>query len=242
MILPSTTATAAKHQAADVALLPIGSFEQHGAHLPLATDSLIAGLIAERIASAYDLLLLPTIPISCSHEHEGLLAGTTSIRASTLYTLVNDIADSLERQGIHRLALISGHGGNYVLSNVAQEASASRTRRMLVYPSSADWNAARTAAGCELTASEDMHAGEGETSILLHAAPSQVGDYKRADHRADHRPDLLLHGVEAYAPNGVIGQPSLASAEKGRSLLDALTNQFAARLEQLRAAPIGHST
>ena len=60
--------------------------------------------------------------------------------------------------------------------------------------------------------------------------------------RIDVRPDLLLHGVEAYAPNGVIGQPSLASAEKGRALLDALTSQFAARLEQLRAAPVGRSS
>lgn len=239
MFLPSTTATEVQRQGADVAVLPIGSFEQHGAHLPLATDSLIAGFIAERIASAYDLLLLPTIPISCSHEHEGLLAGTTSIRASTLYAVVNDVADSLERQGIHRLALISGHGGNYVLSNVAQETSAGRTRRMLVYPASAEWNAARTVAGCELTANEDMHAGEGETSILLHADPALVGNYHRADHRADVRPDLLLHGVEVYAPNGVIGQPSLASAEKGGALLDALTGQFAARLEQLRAAQVG---
>ncbi|MFC7344979.1 creatininase family protein [Saccharopolyspora griseoalba] len=238
MFLPSTTAADVKKQNLDAAVLPIGSFEQHGAHLPLATDSMIAWLIAERLATTYNLMLLPTIPFSCSHEHEGVLAGTVSIASTTLYAQVNDIADSLQRQGIRRIALISGHGGNYVLSNVAQEVSASRNRAMLVYPDKI-WDQARDDAGCELTASQDMHAGEGETSILLHAAPDQVGDYMSADHRADQRPDLLLHGLGHYAPEGTIGQPSLASADKGKRLLDALQDLFAERLEQLRAAPVG---
>lgn len=238
MYLPSTTATDVQHQDVDVAVLPIGSFEQHGSHLPLSTDSMIAGLIAERLASAYTLMLLPTLPISCSHEHDGVLAGTVSIRSTTLHALVNDIADSLANQGIRRIALISGHGGNYILQHLAQEASASRTRSMLVYPTSRDWDAARTTAGCELTASQDMHAGEGETSILLHAAPHLVRDsYRTADHRADHRPDLLLRGLSAYAEHGTIGQPSLATADKGRALLDGLTELFAPRLDSLRAAP-----
>ncbi|WP_093267549.1 creatininase family protein [Saccharopolyspora shandongensis] len=67
--------------------------EQHGAHLPLATDSVMAHIIATRLCDASDLLLLPPTTISCSHEHEGLLAGTVSVRATMLHVIVTDIAD-----------------------------------------------------------------------------------------------------------------------------------------------------
>ncbi|MEV5543723.1 creatininase family protein [Saccharopolyspora shandongensis] len=118
---------------------------------------------------------------------------------------------------------------------MAQEASVPRSRRIIVYPGSSVWQTARQAAGCELTASQAMHAGEGETSILLHAAPLLVRDgYETADHRADERPDLLLHGLRAYTSTGVVGQPSLASAQKGAALLDAFESQFARRLDELR--------
>ncbi|GGI76840.1 creatinine amidohydrolase [Saccharopolyspora subtropica] len=236
-LLPTITAADAQRLNADVALLPVGSFEQHGACLPLATDSLIAHIIATRLADAYGLLLLPPITISCSHEHEGLpgLAGTVSIRATTLSAVVTDIADSLERQGIQRLAIINGHGGNYVLSHVAQEASVSPSRRILLYPGSGAWDRARKAAGCDLAAHQDMHAGEGETSILLHALPELVGEgYRGADHRADIRPDLLLHGMRPYTNTGVIGEPSKASAEKGAALLREFERDFGDRLAELR--------
>jgi creatinine amidohydrolase len=99
-----------------VAVLPIGSFEQHGAFLPLATDTIVACAIAEALAAAYPLLLLPPITVSCSHEHAAW-PGTVSISATTLTAVVTDIRNSLQRSGIDRLALVNGHGGNYVLGN-----------------------------------------------------------------------------------------------------------------------------
>jgi creatinine amidohydrolase len=104
-------------RAADVAVLPIGSFEQHGGHLPLATDTLIAAAIAERIAADYDLLLLPPIAIGASHEHADF-TGTVSIRSVTLHAVVTDVAASLRQSDITKLVIVNGHGGNYVLSNV----------------------------------------------------------------------------------------------------------------------------
>lgn len=230
-----STATEEGDRGADVAVLPIGSYEQHGSHLPLTTDTIVACAVARKLADAYDLLLLPPITISCSHEHEGVLAGSVSISAQTLNAVVRDVAASLERQGIRRLALINGHGGNYVLSNVTQEASVSGTHRILLYPNSAAWNTARVESGCTTTTHEDMHGGELETSILLHIAPDLVRDgWRDADHRADDRPDLLVGGLGVYAPKGIIGAPSLASAGKGAVILDSLTDSFGERLAFLR--------
>jgi creatinine amidohydrolase len=230
---PTATAIDEQNRCADVAVLPVGSFEQHGGHLPLSTDSLIASVIAERLANAYDLLRLPPITIACSHEHEGLLSGTVSISARTLYAIVTDVAESLERMGIRKLVVVSAHGGNYVLSNVVQEANVSE-RRMSLYPGRDDWNQARADAGCESSSHDDMHAGELETSILLHSAPELVrDDWKEADHNAPDRPDLLTLGTAGYTTSGVIGQPSLARQEKGAAILDSLTRSFGRHLAML---------
>ncbi len=116
-LITAATATDEGHRQAHTALLPIGSFEQHGSHLPLTTDTVVACAVAQAVTTTYrDLLLLPPITISCSHEHVGW-AGTVSISSRTLATMINDVAGSLARSGIDRLVLVNGHGGNYVLSN-----------------------------------------------------------------------------------------------------------------------------
>ena len=123
--LPTATSSDEAARNASIAVLPIGSFEQHGSHLPLATDSIVACAVAEAVSSQYDLMLLPPVTISCSHEHSDF-AGTVSISAATLYAVVKDVAASLDQRGVRRLVLVSGHGGNYVLSNAVQEANAGR--------------------------------------------------------------------------------------------------------------------
>ncbi|MFJ9613522.1 creatininase family protein [Streptomyces noursei] len=209
-----------------LALLPIGSFEQHGAHLPLTTDTLIACAVAAEIAARHEVLLLPPLTVSCSHEHADW-PGTVSVSAGTLHAVVTDIAASLHRSGVRALVLVNGHGGNYVLRNVVQESAAHDGIRMALFPGPADWAAARDRAGLETSAHDDMHAGETETSILLHTRPEAVRDgYATADHRADERPHLLTLGMAAYTASGVIGRPSLASAEKGRELLAGLAEAF----------------
>lgn len=231
-LLTTATSTDEARRAAQVAVLPVGSFEQHGGHLPLITDTVIAQIVASSIANAYDLFLLPPITISCSHEHAPF-AGTVSISARTLHQVITEIADSLEHAGIRRLALVNGHGGNYVLSNVVQEANV-RERRMLLYPGSGAWTRAREAAGCATNSHDDMHGGELETSMLLRSAPELVRDgWRDADPQAPDRPDLLLLGMAGYTTTGIIGTPSAATPEKGRLLLESLTAGFAAHLKLL---------
>lgn len=221
-LLSTATSPDEAKRAAPIAVLPVGSFEQHGDYLPLSTDTLIACIIAREVADNYNLMLVSPITISCSHEHADW-PGTVSISAQTLQRVIADIADSLEASGVHRLLLVNAHGGNYVLSNIVQEASV-HGPRMALFPTSADWRQARDAAGLATDTHTDMHAGEIETSILLHAMPEVVRPgYENADQEADDRRHLLTLGMRAYTANGVIGLPSLASAEKGKAVLTSFT-------------------
>jgi creatinine amidohydrolase len=231
-LITTATSAAERDRGARVAVLPVGSFEQHGDFLPLATDTVVASTIAQRVSEQYGLFLLPPVTLSCSHEHTGF-AGTVSISATTLAAIVTDVAASLRAAGIERLVLVNGHGGNYVLSNVVQQANTTGPH-MSLFPNREDWRRAREAAGLETSTHEDMHAGELEVSLLLHAHPELVGEqYRSGDHAADLRPHLLVTGMRGYTESGVIGRPSLATAEKGRLLLDSLAESFKEHLELL---------
>lgn len=219
---------------AAVALLPVGSFEQHGPYLPFATDTLIACAIAAELAAAYPVRRLPAITVSCSHEHAAW-PGTLSISATTLALVVRDIAASLPDSTA--LVLVNGHGGNYVLGNVVQE-----SERMALFPGVADWLDAHAAAGLETPLDSDMHAGELETSILLATQPQVLRPgYETADHLADDRRLLLATGLRPYSESGVVGRPSAASAAKGRALLAGLVTSFAAHLAVLSPTGEGRS-
>jgi creatinine amidohydrolase len=149
-----------------------------------------------------------------------------SISAETLIAVVADVAGSLRGSGIERLAIVNGHGGNYVLSNIVQQANVA-SPRMTLFPGRAEWEAARAAAGLQASATEDMHAGELEVSLLLHTYPELVGeDFRHGDWQASSRPHLLVTGMRGYTESGVIGRPSLATAEKGRGILDSLARSF----------------
>lgn len=235
-MLPLETTTGdVRDGRAGVAVLPIGSFEQHGPFLPLMTDTVIACAIAREIAHVHPVHLLPPVTISCSHEHADW-PGTVSISAVTLYAVVRDIAESLRRSGIENLVLVNGHGGNYVLRNVVQESAGTGTR-MALFPGPADWDVARERAGVLTPSHSDMHAGEVEVSILLHDHPELVRPgYETSDWTADERKHLLSLGMRAYTESGVIGRPSRASAEKGRKLLAALVDSFGEYLSLLAPA------
>jgi creatinine amidohydrolase len=220
-LLPLDTTVDVRERAATVAVLPIGSHEQHGRYLPLATDTVIACTIARAVADAHRVQLLPPLTITCSQEHAAW-PGTVSISARTLVAVVTDIADSLRRSGVRNLVLVNGHGGNYMLSNVVQEAEG-----MALFPGIADWTVARESAGIQTSADSDMHAGELETSILLHAHPDLVRPgHEEGDHLADDRRHMLTLGLAPYTESGVVGRPSLASARKGEVLLASLAESF----------------
>jgi creatinine amidohydrolase len=232
-LMPLSTTIDERERGAEVALLPVGSFEQHGPCLPLVTDTVIAATIAEAVAAAHPVRVLPPVTISCSHEHAAW-PGTVSISATTLYAVVRDVAASLRASGVPRLVLVNGHGGNYVLGNVVQESGGT----MALFPTLADMQRAHRAAGLETSLDSDMHAGELETSILLHAHPALVrpdpdAGGEAGDWLADERTQLLTVGLAPYTPSGVVGRPSRASADKGRALLASLVDSFGGHLAAL---------
>lgn len=232
MDLTTATSTDVAHMQPSVAVLPVGSFEQHGDHLPLATDTIIASAVARAVADAYQLMLLPPVTISCSHEHAPW-PGTVSISATTLAAVITDVAGSLRTGGINRLAVVNGHGGNYVLSNIVQQATVDGPT-MVLFPGHDDWSRARTDAGITTTSHDDMHAGELETSVLLYLDAQLVKpSYAAADHDAPHRPLLLTVGMRGYTESGVIGRPSLATAAKGKAVLDSLVESFSGYMTAL---------
>ncbi|BDB41467.1 hypothetical protein IWGMT90018_19130 [Mycobacterium kiyosense] len=132
-VIPDSTSTDPA-TARPVAVLPVGSFEQHGPYLPLGTDTLIASAIASSINQHHSVFQLPPVTFGCSHEHAAY-PGTISISATTLAAIVADIIESLARQNIAGLIVVNGHGGNAVLINVVQQANHPKNRQVGLYPS-----------------------------------------------------------------------------------------------------------
>ena len=169
-LLPGATTADEKARAATCAILPVGSFEQHGDYLPLITDTVVACVIAEELASAYPVLRLPPVTISCSHEHSAW-AGTVSISAGTLSAIIGDVYRSLAGSGLTSLVVLNCHGGNYVLSNVVQQGERRGHAHGPVPVRGRTGIRPANRRGLPRREHEDMHAGEIETSILLHARP-----------------------------------------------------------------------
>lgn len=235
-IIPDLTTTDPAASSA-VAVLAVGAFEQHGPHLPLATDTLIACAITTAISQHHDVLRLPPVAFGCSHEHAAY-PGTISISATTLAAILTDITQSLTFQGIRGLIVVNAHGGNAVLTNIVQQANQPPTPiRVGLYPSREDWTEARAAAAITSSNHDDMHAGELETSILLATHPDYLRDgWADTDHTATDRRYLTTLGIDAYTTTGVIGYPSKATEAKGHAILDHLGRNAATLIDILTAA------
>lgn len=208
----------ADHGSGWLLAVPLGSTEQHGPHLPVGTDTTVATALARRLAEARpDVVVGPPIAYGSSGEHADF-PGTLSIGGPALRTLLVELVRSAD--AFAGVVIVNGHGGNAAALHAATAELTGEGRRVLA------WAPRRSV--IETVADRvDSHAGRTETSILLALSPSSV-DLDRAIagcHRplADLTDALERGGVAAVSPNGVLGDPTGASAAEGEALLDALS-------------------
>lgn len=215
---------------APLVLVPVGSTEQHGPHLPLSTDTVIAEAVARRAAAVLRdgaprlrALTAPAIAFGASGEHAGF-PGTLSIGHEALRAvLVEAVRSAAGWAG--RVVLVNGHGGNVA----ALDAAVGLLRRE---GHDTAWT------GCGVPGG-DAHAGFTETSMMLHLAPHLVRPFQGVAGEtrplAEIMPVLVARGVRAVSPSGVLGDPAGASAERGRELVEAAAAAVADRIRGGRA-------
>jgi mycofactocin system creatininase family protein len=205
-------------------IVPVGSLEQHGPHLPLDTDTRIAVAVTERAVDAFTgVALAPPIAIGASGEHAGF-PGTLSIGTDALTTCLIELG---RHASIYwpAMLLANGHGGNIdaVAAAVAKLTEEGRTVRA--------WHAS--------TPGGDPHAGRAETSVMLALAPDSVRLSAAAPGETrplrDIMPLLREGGVRSVSPNGVLGDPAGASPAEGAELLGGLVARLRSTITDMLA-------
>ena len=212
-------------------LLPLGSCEQHGPHLPLDTDTAVATAVAERAAARLsgelDVVIAPPQSYGASGEHEGF-PGTVSIGHTALRLLLTETGRSLLRWA-GRLLVVNGHGGNLASLTDAVTGLRGESRDAAWWP-------------C-MPPGSDAHAGRTETSLMLRLRPSAIrteravaGSTEPVEQLMDR---LVAESVRGVSPSGVLGDPAGAGADEGERLLERMADRLAADIRDWRISPHG---
>ena len=215
-----------------VALVPVGSTEQHGPHAPLGTDTLHAVSVAEAAADRYEatreeggdrpgeeLLGAPPIPVGVAAEHRAF-DGTLWVSPDTFRAYVRETAESLAHHGVEHVVFVNGHGGNV---DALSETAARLSRDGTAYALAFTWFDAVGDHSARMG-----HGGPLETALLLSTHPELVRD-DRIDDAGEGASDRwgewvagvnLAHDSAEFTDNGVVGDPGEADAELGDELLE----------------------
>lgn len=195
----------------ELAILPIGSVEQHGPHLPVGTDWYIASAVGRAVAERIDGYLLPALPISTCREHMGK-KGSVWMDPDVFYHMILSMVNSLREQGFGRLMTLQCHGGIFILAPVVRQVNATGNPDFMMV--NIDF--------CAMPETDDgfwkgeIHAGDVETSLMLRIAPETVHmDKAEASWPTVPRPYLGYGSIFRASPIGVWGDPTAATAEKG---------------------------
>lgn len=227
----------------NIAVLPLGATEQHGPHLPLCVDSIIAGALAERFCERIPgSILLPVLPLGISTEHMDF-AGTLSLEPQTLKMVLQDLVRALLKHGFRRVVIFSAHGGNdSLLRKVESHLSGIvETSRLTVIGGiervQAEWAAASRQEGIPPEMS-GLHAGEFETSIIAGLRPDLVRWHKIEEgllSREGNSESLFYPSLKRNASNGVVGNPCAASAARAERYLEAWVDLLIAQYKDSNA-------
>jgi creatinine amidohydrolase len=212
----------------DSVVIAFGATEQHGLHMPLATDALIGDHFARELAERLDAFVAPTVRVGCSSHHLAF-PGTLSIEDGTFHAIVADLVGSLVGAGFRRVVLVPTHGGNFGPLAGAVEKLAPEPRERVVAITDLGVlfriaELAREEFGVPLETG-GVHAGEWETSMLMAIHPELVRmENAEAGYVGELEPGvakMFEAGVKAISENGAFGDPTGASAEHGRRYWDA---------------------
>ncbi|UPV75369.1 creatininase family protein [Halorussus limi] len=224
------------------AVVAVGSVEQHGPHLPVATDALIGDALAERIAEKLgDALAAPTIRPGCSGHHMEF-PGTITIPPETLMDLIRSYCRSLDEHGFEHVVLVPTHGGNFApVNTVAPELGRELDANVVAVADLRELmelqNEGLREAGVEYE-EPVVHAGAVETAVVLAVAEELV----RTDELEVGREGeistarLLSEGFAAITENGVLGDPREGTAEAGAAILERIADAYVERIESEREA------
>ena len=205
-------------------IVPFGSVEEHGSHLPLCTDSYQAEEIALIIASMFDAMVCPPIRYGECRSTRNF-PGTISLTSDTVKSLVRDIISELCRNGIDKILVISGHAGNahMVAINEAAREIVEKQKNLKVMVLS-DYDIAYDLRGKEFP-ENDGHGGLIETSRILGIRPELVG---KSRPRGKERPPkfMVLPDPEKYFPEGIVGDTKDASAKRGKAIDDYIVREL----------------
>jgi creatinine amidohydrolase len=216
----------------DTVIVPFGSTEQHGRHMPLGTDAVLGDEFGWALADRLDAFLAPTVRFGCS-EHHLSFPGTISVSAETFQRVVIDVVASLSRHGFRRIVLLPTHGGNFKpLAEAFAELKPVKNVKVVAFT---DFEGLVKAAfessglsGIE-PARSGAHSGEWETSLMLALRPAQV----KMDHAAEgfvgelsEIMSKVFDGIQNLDENGVLGDPRPATAEAGEKYFEEMVEFF----------------
>ena len=195
-----------------ILVVPVGSCEQHGPHLPLHTDTVVATALARELAARRrDCVVAPPLTITASGEHQGF-PGTLSIGTAVMSDVLIELVRSADwSRGV---VFVNGHGGNATAMVRAAATLAHESRRALVW-----W---------PNVSGGDPHAGHVETSLMLALAPHEVHRERAVAGPVPAMAEIVRSGVQPLSASGVLGDPTAASAEEGRRLFEHLVAELAA--------------
>lgn len=233
-----------------VAIVPIGSTEQHGPHLPTGTDHIIAWELSKAVADRTRALLLPLLPYGFSEDHFPR-AGTISLSAQTLRRVVHDIARSLSLNGVKHVVLLSGHAGHtFQLNDICYELNVTNPPEFPRAHHVSPYSLLPTEVlGQVLEEEIFLHAEELETSLILLLRPDLVDMAKAPKEIPPFLPKglttlnflewLRIFTTEKFlgrdTKTGIVGDATLASKEKGQKILDMMVNALAEAVKHATA-------
>jgi len=229
----------------EVAVLPIGSTEPHAYHLDYGTDTFAITRFVERAVEAANergarALLLPTLPISCN-ENVRKCPWAVSLQPRTLMDLVGDVVRTCERNGVRKVVIANGHGGNTSVLQAAQRELSSKCESFVGMVEC--WVLAHQVELEIMESEERGHACEMETSVMLALAPDHV-KMEEAKETKGRRP-IFSGGAITFVPywhiytrNTGLGDPTKATAEKGERMISVAVERLAEALKELSEAPM----